>query len=103
MLKTHASRSQPINIINNFIFMLSVSFFLFSLVGGSGVGMHHTACGIFSDQGLNLCPLYRKPGVLTTGPPGKFLFFFYALYIICLKTRTHYSILDTFPCQNIEK
>ena len=28
MLKTHASHSQPINIINNFIFMLSVSFFL---------------------------------------------------------------------------
>ena len=98
MLKTHASRSQPISIINNFIFMLSVSFFF---LGGAGI--HHAVCGIFSDQGLNLCPLHWKLGVLTTGPPGKFLFFFYALYIICLKTRTQYSILDTFPCQNIEK
>ena len=26
----------------------------------------------FSDQGLNLCPLHCKLGVLTTGPPGEF-------------------------------
>ena len=25
----------------------------------------------FPDQGLNLCPLQWKHGVLTTGPPGK--------------------------------
>ena len=27
----------------------------------------------FPDQGLNLCPLQWKCGVLTTGPPGKSL------------------------------
>ena len=31
-------------------------------------------CGIlFSDQGLNLCPLHWEYGVLATGPPGKSL------------------------------
>ena len=35
------------------------------------------ACGIFPDQGLSLCPLEWKLGVLTTGPPGKSLLFFF--------------------------
>ena len=34
-------------------------------------GMHHVGSQ-FPSQGLNLCPLYWKPGILTTGPPGKF-------------------------------
>ena len=28
---------------------------------------YHTACGIFLDQGSNLCPLHWDRGVLTTG------------------------------------
>ena len=40
----------------------------FPLVGG---GAYHAACGIFPHQGLNLCPLHWKFGVLTTGPAGK--------------------------------
>ena len=30
------------------------------------------ACGIFLDQGLNLCPPEVAGGFLTTGPPGKY-------------------------------
>ena len=93
MLKTHASHSQPINIINNFIFMLSVSFF--SFFGGGGTGMHHAACGIFSDQGLNLCPLHWKPEVLTTGPSGKFIFSF--MHYILFASKLELSILFWIP------
>ena len=36
------------------------------------------ACGIwFPDQGLNPGPLHWELGVLSTGPPGKSLFFFF--------------------------
>ena len=31
-----------------------------------------TACGVFPDQGSNLCPLQWKHWILTTEPPGKF-------------------------------
>ena len=33
----------------------------------------HMKCGLFFDEGLNLSPLHWEHGVLTTGPPGKFL------------------------------
>ena len=32
--------------------------------------LSHVACGLH-DQGSNPCPLHWKPGLLTTGPPGK--------------------------------
>ena len=35
------------------------------------------ACGIFPGQKLNLCPLEWKLGVLSTGPLGKSLLFFF--------------------------
>ena len=43
---------------------LSKSFFFFFLP-------HHVACRILPHEGLNLCLLQWKHGVLTTGPPGK--------------------------------
>ena len=36
-----------------------------------------TACGIFPDQGLNLCPLQWEYRVLTTEPPRTPLIFFF--------------------------
>ena len=36
----------------------------------------HATCGIFPDQGSNLCPLNWEHRVLTTGPPRKSTFFF---------------------------
>ena len=33
--------------------------------------LYHVACRILSHEGLNLCLLQWKHGVLTTGPPGK--------------------------------
>ena len=60
---------------------------------GSVVVVHgiscSTACGIFPDQGLNLCPLHWQAEFLTTAPPGKtfsrffFLIFLFIIYLLC--------------------
>ena len=45
-----------------------------ALSAGSVVVHEHScpaACGIFQDQGSNLCPLHWGGRFLTTGPPGK--------------------------------
>ena len=46
------------------------------LLSTDSVGMEHElscpmTCGIFLDQGLNLCPLFWQVEFLITGPPGK--------------------------------
>ena len=48
----------------------------------------------FTDQGSKLCPLYWKHGVLTTGPPGKFLIIFTIAIFLSYEWKQRNTILE---------
>ena len=65
-------------------FFLFFPFFFYLFIYLFGRAVQHVGSQ-FPDQGLNLCPLHWKHGVLTTGLPGKFRdFFFLILFIYIL-------------------
>ena len=61
-------------------------------------GRAHVA--YFSDQGLNPCPLHCKPGILTTGLPGKpQILLSFSIALAALETDVYFSVQEGKGCQ----